>query len=1153
MLPKVFSLDNMGGDLAALRHSIGQGKNCSVFYAAGASRCHIATGCGKFFLYITPDRISARAAWETLTDFCEKEVALLVEKDDVLIHLQSYVSAALSERMSAITSIYNREVAGAVITAEGLCQYFPDVISFGESTVKIKTGEEISPQELIHKLVLGGYRREELTESVGSFSARGDRVDVWAGNLELPLRIEFFGDTIESLRLFAPDSMLSVRTLEQAVLSPRSDILLSQDKKEAVIKKLSYIRRNAKQKTGEIIDDILHKLELNPSDPSLIWLLPFISDRMATVFDYLPADAVVILDEVKAIDDKIRLANNAHNIRLKSFIEAGEALPEHTKSFLPRERVYDNAKNFTMLGFQQITSSNPVFEPDALYNIKSLPIPKYSINIQSLASDVANMALNEGKVYIYTGTADSAKSIADFLRENGIGSLITETGEGRHDVLIIPRKLSRGFNYPKYHLAVIGTDDIIRKSGARNKSAARKRQAFVMPVKGDYVVHDNHGIGMSEGVVSVETRGGKRDYYVVLYKGGDKLYLPVDQLDSLEKYTGGGTPSLHKLGGKEFERVKERVKASIKKMAIDLVGLYEKRLNLKGHKYQPDTPWQKELEDSFEFTETDDQLIAIAEIKEDMEKGKVMDRLLCGDVGFGKTEVAIRAVFKTVMEGKQAAILAPTTILCQQHFNTVKQRFHDFGIKIDVLSRFVSQDYIKEALKRIASGETNVVVATHRLLSKDVVFQDLGLLVLDEEQRFGVEHKEKIKVLKNNINVLSLSATPIPRTLHMALSGIRDISTLETPPNNRLPVETYVVEYSDTLVQDAIRRELARNGQVFILFNHVVGIEKFYSHIVDILDDNAEVIYAHGQMPSHELEEKIRAFYNKDANVLISTTIIENGIDLPDANTLIVIDSDMLGLAELYQLKGRVGRSFNLAYAYFTVRESKVLTENAVKRLDAIAGLTELGSGFKVAMQDLEIRGAGNIMGREQHGNMEKVGYDMYTRLLNETVGELRGGVRKPRKEIEIVADGDVSLPQEYITDSEQRVKFYKSVSLLSSAEDKRELLDELTDVYGKPPESVTLLAAVGLIKNLAQTIEVKRLVATDEGLALHFHDNGMYKNEGVFGALSTYADTAVLSPTQPPVIIFNNKNKTPAKRLELLEKFLLAATAEKSSISVPL
>lgn len=1141
MLPSIFSLDSIGGDLAALKQAVSQGKNTSVFYASGVSRCHIAAGLNKFFLFVAPDRISARAAWESLSDFSEGEVVLLIEKDDVLINLQSYVSAALSERMSALSKIYERRAVGAVITAEALCQYFPDVAGFGDSTVRIKKGDELPIDTLMRKLTLGGYRREELTESVGAFSARGDIVDVWAGNMELPLRIEFFGDTVESLRLFAPDSMISVRSLDEAVLSPRSDIIISDKKKEEVKKKLAWLRRNAKQKTGEILDDIARKLDLNPSDPSLIWLLPFIADDMATVFDYLPGGSVVVFDEVKAIDDKIRLMQNAHGIRLKSFIEAGEALPEHAKSLLSREAVYAGAKRHTLLAFQQVTSSNPVFDPDALFNIKSLAIPKYSLNIQTLVQDIGTIILNGGKIYIFAGSEASANSLADFLRESGIGAGVSDVAYADREVNIIPQKIARGFNYPKYHLVLIGTDDVIRKT-ERKKSSARKRQAFVMPVKGDYVVHDVHGIGLSEGVESVETRSGRRDYYVVLYKGGDKLYLPVDQLDSLEKYTGGGSPALHKLGGKEFERVKERVKASIKKMAIDLVELYEKRLNVKGHKYQPDTVWQKELEESFEYTETDDQLIAIAEIKEDMEKGKVMDRLLCGDVGFGKTEVAVRAVFKTVMDGKQAAILAPTTILCQQHYNTIRARFQDFGIKIDVLSRFVTPEYVKEALKRIKSGETSVIVATHRLLGKDVVFHDLGLLVLDEEQRFGVEHKEKIKVLKNNINVLSLSATPIPRTLHMALSGIRDISTLETPPSNRLPVETYVVEYSDALVVDAVRKELARNGQVFILFNRVAGIEKFYQHICGLLDDNASVIYAHGQMDPSDLEERIRAFYNKEANVLISTTIIENGIDLPDANTLIVIDSDLLGLSELYQLKGRVGRSYNLAYAYFTVRESKVLTENAVKRLDALASLTELGSGFKIAMQDLEIRGAGNILGREQHGNMERVGYDMYCRLLNETVGELRGTSIKPRKDIEIVTSGDISLPQSYITDAEQRVKFYKSVSLLSAAEEKNELLTELTDVYGKPPESVRLLCAVGLIKNLAQSLEVKKLLASDEGLALHFYDGGLYKNERVFAALSAFSSSAVLSPSDPPVILFDNKKKSPSARLELMEKFLIAA-----------
>ncbi len=872
---------------------------------------------------------------------------------------------------------------------------------------------------------------------------------------------------------------------------------------------------------------------MNPTDPALVFILPFIAGRLSTVVDYLPEDAVVAFDEIKIIDEKLKLARNAHSIRVKSFTEAGEATSLHSSAIPDGEQVYRKIKTRTLLSFQQITSYNPVFEPEAVFNIKSLPVAKYNLNYKALVEDARGLLAGGSKIYIYAGGRDAKNALSSYLLENGLAS-----GEGR-EISVIPERISRGLLYPSKKLALIGTDDVTRRAEVRKKGSARK--AILIPMKGDYVVHETHGIGLSEGVVTMETRDGVRDYYVVLYRGGDRLYLPVDRMDSLEKYTGGGTPALHKLGGKEFERVKERVRASIKKLAIDLVGLYERRLNLKGYKYQPDTVWQKELEDSFEFEETDDQLIAVNEIKEDMERGKVMDRLLAGDVGFGKTEVALRAVFKTVMDGKQAAILAPTTILCRQHYNTALQRFKPFGLKIDILSRFVSEDVLKASLKRIASGETNVVVATHRLLGKDVRFKDLGLLVLDEEQRFGVEHKEKIKVLKNNVNVLSLSATPIPRTLHMALSGIRDISTLETPPKNRLPVETYVVEYSDALIVDALTRELARGGQAFILYNRVETIEAYYKRVSELVPE-ARVLYAHGRMDALALEERIGAFYNGEADVLVSTTIIENGIDLPDANTLIVIDSDRLGLAEMYQLRGRIGRSGSLAYAYFTVKPGKALTETAGKRLDAILNNTELGSGFRIAAEDLEIRGAGNVLGREQHGNMDKVGYDMYVRILSEAVGELKGVLPEARRDVEIVTDGNVSLPKEYILDGERRVKFYKETAAVSAREEEEAMLKGLEDVYGKPPEGVVNLVSVGLVKNLASRIGVKKVTATKEGLQITFYDGELYKREGVFKALGAFKQAAVLVPSEPPSVLFDNKNKDERERLKLLKEFLIAA-----------
>lgn len=1142
MLSGIFDFSDLGGDYARLKTAIGEKKSSAVFYAATGARAFITAGLRKFFLYVTPDRLSARAAREALECFSGAKVVLLPEKDELLLYSRLNVSASIAERTAALAALSEEGVAGAVISAEGLNQYFPRADVFFAGTIKLQKGKDFDPILITDNLTRGGYRPAETVSAAGEFSRRGDILDIWYSESELPVRVEFFGDTIESLRQFAPDTMVSVKAVPEATIPPRSDFLLSKESAAALLKELSYQKNRAARRLAEIIAEQAEKLETNPSDPSLLWSLPFARESMGTVFDYLPADALVVLDEPRMIDDKLRLSLNAHSARVKSFTEAGEATAEHIKSLIPSAAVYGRAKDFTLLAFQQITSSNPIFEPRALFNLKSLPCAGYNINYELLENDVKQTLLSGGRVFIFAGSAGAASAISSYLAEREIHSVIRADGEERYEVLIIPERIPRGFVIPTEHILLVGTDDVVRKS-LSTKSSARKRASFVMPLKGDYVVHEKHGIGISEGVATLDMGSGKKDYYVILYKEGDRLYLPVDRMDEIDKYTGGGSPTLHRIGGKEFERIKERVKESVKALAIDLLSLYEKRERAAGHKYAPDTVWQKELEESFEFTETDDQLIAVREIKDDMESGKVMDRLLCGDVGFGKTEVAVRAIFKTVVEGKQAAILAPTTILCQQHYNTISERFALFGIKIALLSRFVSQDTLNRNLKMIKSGEASVIVATHRLLSKDVVFHDLGLLVLDEEQRFGVEQKEKVKLLKNNVNVLSLSATPIPRSLHMSLSGIRDISTLETAPADRLPIETFVVEYSDALLQDAVKREINRGGQVFILYNRVKTINKFFARVQALLGEEVRIICAHGQLGPAELEERITAFYNREADVLISTTIIENGIDLPDANTLIVIDSDMLGLSELYQLRGRVGRAKNLAFAYFTVAESKVLTETAVKRLDTVAAFTELGSGFKVAMQDLEIRGAGDVLGREQHGNMEKVGYDTYCKLLAETVSELKGDRTVKSREVEIEAEGDLSLPSDYISDSERRVKFYKRTSLLTTPAEREALLAEMKDSDGAVPLQASLLTRVGLIKNLAKQISVKKIVAGRGGLGIQFYDASALKNEGLFDALSEFSKSAVLSPSDTPSVIFNNRGLDTEKRLVLLQEFLLAAT----------
>ena len=1140
MLPNRLSAESLGGAFAELKKAVDGGARCIVTGAAKNARRHIACTCGRFVLYVAPDRVQAAEAREILADYFGGRVVFIPEQRDTLVNSKLNFSESAAMRAGALADILTGEAVAATISAESLLDWFPDAELFKRSIKKLKKGDEIAPEVLEDILTDGGYKRTSSPEKVGEFSRRGDVMDIWTGSSDLPARIEFFGDEIESVRLFAPDTMLSVRETDELTVSPRSDILVSKNGVIRARNALNSERRNAYRELGEIIGEQLEKLASDPTDPALVWSVPFLDER-GTVFDYIPAGGVIVFDDPGAIYDKINLTRDQHLTRVKALRESGSVSAKHADAICePSAIVAAAAARGRILGFQQLLQVNPLFSPEKILTISSPQLTQYYLNFESLYTDVSQSMLIGRQVIIFAGDEGTAKTLGTYFDERGYSVHITEDLSDKYPLLLVPTRLKRGFSYPDYGLVVIGTEDVLRKEKIRQKASVRRRQ-FVMPEKGDYVVHERHGIGIFDGMQTLTTSLGTRDYFCILYKGGDKLYLPTDRLDEVEKYTGAQKPHIHSMKSHEFEKIKERVRHSVKEMAIDLKSLYEKRLHAKGHVYEPDTVWQKELEDAFPFTPTDDQLVATAEIKSDMESGKVMDRLLVGDVGFGKTEVAVRAIFKTVIEGKQAAVLAPTTILANQHYQTISSRLGPFGIKIDLLSRLVSSKDISGALKRIKSGQTSVVVATHRLLGKDVVFHDLGLMVLDEEQRFGVEHKEKIKALKNNVNVLSMSATPIPRTLHMSLSGIRDISVLETPPEGRLPVETYVVELTDSLIKDACMREVGRGGQVYILFNRVMGIEKFTEHVASLLGESVRIIYAHGQMPPNVLNERIQAFYDKKADILIATAIIENGIDIPDANTLIVVDADKFGLGELYQLRGRVGRSPKLAYAYFTVREGSVITDDAAKRLEALTSFTELGSGFRIAMRDLEIRGAGNVLGKEQHGNMERVGYDMYCRILKESIDELTGNGKSTEGYFEVTmeVEGDAELDREYISDPNARVAFYKRAATLDSKKEMYDFISETEDVYGKAPDSARLLAKIGLCKNLAKRAGIKKVVSTKNGAGLEFNDASVYKNTAVLDALEKFSSVAVLTPRAFPVILFKYKGLDAGERFDNIFEFL--------------
>jgi len=750
-------------------------------------------------------------------------------------------------------------------------------------------------------------------------------------------------------------------------------------------------------------------------------------------------------------------------------------------------------------------------------------ISKYYLDREALAKDIRLWSSNGYKVIICGKDVESAESIRNSLADMEVGAEI------------IPMRLDRGAIFHSCKLVIIGTGEIINERKAHIRVS--KKDMFTLPEAGDYVVHEVHGIGRCEGIVRLTAAVGERDYIKVSYANEDKLYVPVEQMNLLSRYAGSDVqPRLNKMGGIEFERIKERARASVKAMAVDLLHLYNEREGKRGFKYQEDTVFQTEFEDAFPYQETDDQLTAAEEIKQDMESGKIMDRLLVGDVGYGKTEVALRAVFKTVMDGKQAAILAPTTVLSQQHYNTCSERFSAWGLRVGCVNRFRTAAEIAQTLKLLEEHKIDVICGTHRLLSKDVKFAQPGLLVLDEEQRFGVEQKELIKDLRKDINVLSLSATPIPRTLHMSLSGIRDISVLETAPAGRLPIETYVTAYSDALVIDAIRREKTRGGQCFILYNRVESIEKFSAHISELLPD-VRVLFAHGQMSGNLLEDTISRFFEQKADVLISTTIIENGIDLPTANTLIICDADRLGLSALYQLRGRVGRGSRLAYAYFTYEEGKVLTDNAYQRLSAIMDYTELGSGFKIAMRDLEIRGAGNILGREQHGHMEKVGYDLYCKLLGESVGEMMGGKAAFSINAEVKIEIEAQIPETYIAEEKERMRVYRRLSALSDTKQYDKLYKELSDLYNKPPQAVLNLMKIALIRNLASAIGAKLVYNNGKGAGIEFTGDA-WKSAKIVDAVGT-KNRCYLSAAMPPSVIFETEGMTAERKNELILQFL--------------
>lgn len=1100
----------------------------SVLRVCEGAKVHIISQIPTKKLVVCSDSLGAKSLFRKLKGWGIK-VDYLPYRDDVLIARKSFSSQNVRERTCTLSDMACGDFDVVVTSADSLLQLFPKKELVKEFSVTVAKEDLISPQALADRLALAGYKRQTMIADAGDFAVRGDIVDVYSTN-GTAYRINFFDELVEDIKVIDVETMLSSNDVESVRFAPASDVILSEKDYDDAREKLDFYR------DVKYAAEAKERLSVGACDPSLVWALPFMQGAIAPIFDYLDKTDVIVFDEPKVVCDKLQILIKEFDGRIKNLLEGGEILACHKDVYITLSEIRRRLMFVRKLSFCALSLNNQLFEPKYIIKPKTKPVTKYYLDPQTIVQDLRTFVLNGTKTLLACGSKERAKSVIESLRENDVYATYSEDGNDDGTILATPMAVETGFIYPAQKVCLVGVSECIGKHRSEDGLSHSKEQALA-PVAGDYVVHRIHGVGLCEGTTILKTGDFEKEYIVLKYKDGDTLYVATDQMNNLQKFIGEESPALNKLGGKEFEREKEKVRKSVRKLAVNLVELYAKREKQRGFKYSHDTVWQKEFEDNFEYEETPDQLKAIADIKQDMETGRIMDRLLVGDVGFGKTEVAFRAMFKTVLDSKQAVLLAPTTILARQHYENLIKRLEPFGIKCGLLTRLQSTKETQDLLDGLKKGTVHMVIATHKVLAKAVEFHDLGLLVLDEEQRFGVDHKEKLKEKYPLVNVLTLSATPIPRTLNMSLTGVRDISMLETAPRGRLPVQTYVVGYSDALCVDAITRELARGGQTLILLNNVEALDPYASKLRSLCPD-ARIITAHGQMLPGQLEERMSAFYDKEFDVLVATTIIENGIDLPDANTLIVIDSGRFGLSQLYQLRGRVGRRGALAHAYFTVPENGALTDTAQKRLNTLLENTDIGSGFKVALADLSIRGAGNLLGAEQSGHIEKVGYEMYLELLDEAVQEVKTGVKKQEiKDVEMKVDAAAFINDSYIS-GRDKLRVYKQISKVASVSARDSLVKELEQVYGPVDLPLENLINVALLKNLASNYGVSKIIINRNGAGANFYDADVFKNESLMNAVAKNSGSVVLTTTIPPSMIFEVNKLTAEQKLARLIDF---------------
>lgn len=1114
-------------------------------------------------IIVASNELKAKEIYEDYKSF-DKQVMLYPAKDLIFYNADIHGNLIAKQRIHVIKQIMKEEGVTIILTLDGLMNYLVPLEAVKNSLIQIDQESSIDIEKLKGELIGLGYEKVPQVEASGQFAMRGNIIDIFSLTEENPYRIELWDEDVDSIRSFDAESQRSIEQLEQIVIYPAAEIVLDSNRILDGIKKIEkeakpYIEKLRKEmKTEEAfriksaVEEVKEQLlELGGlGTKGIDSYIKYFYENAATFLDYFDSkDTILFLDEPNRILEKGEAVEQEFRESMIHRIEKGYILPGQMDILLDHRQIVAKISKMRGLALCTLEGKQQEFKIGNHYGITAKSVNPYNSSFELLVKDLQGWKRSGYKVILLSASKTRAMRLAQDLRDHELNAFYSEDLDKEiqnGEIMTTFGNVHKGYEYPLIKLVIISETDIFgaekKKKKKRKVYEGQKIQSFSELKVGDYVVHENHGLGIYKGIEKIEVEKVAKDYIKIEYASGGNLYILATQLELIQKYAGSDAkkPKLNKLGSQEWNKTKTRVKGAVKEIAKDLVQLYALRQEKEGYIYSDDTVWQREFEEMFPYEETDDQLLAIEAVKKDMESPKIMDRLVCGDVGYGKTEIAIRAAFKAVQDGKQVVYLVPTTILAQQHYNTFVQRMKDFPIRVDLMSRFRTQTEMKKTVEDLKKGFVDIVVGTHRVLSKDVIFKDLGLLIIDEEQRFGVTHKEKIKQLKKNVDVLTLTATPIPRTLHMSLIGIRDMSVLEEPPMDRMPIQTFVMEYNDEMVREAIQRELAREGQVYYVYNRVNNIDEVTNSIAALVPD-ANVAFAHGQMNEHELEKIMYNFINGEIDVLVSTTIIETGLDISNVNTIIIHDADNLGLSQLYQLRGRVGRSNRTSYAFLMYKRNKMLKEIAEKRLHAIREFTELGSGFKIAMRDLEIRGAGNLLGAQQSGHMEAVGYDLYCKMLNEAVKSLKNAdIEEDKFDTTIDIDIDAFIPEKYISSEFQKLDIYKRIASLENEEECDDMLEELIDRFGDPPRSVTNLLAVANIKAMAISVFVTEVSQKGDTIKFTMYEKAKVNPSKIPGLLDKYKNTMKFTvDTNPYFTYIPVKSKEKPDTIGLVKNIL--------------